>query len=170
MTDTEMSIYEAALRHVYEHPTTFEPGQVWGIAGKSYRFIVLSSPEKSITGKDVRVLPVTNKTYLATHTDVILPKDKVYYSECVVFPYLACNILTDRFDLYFTKLSDGLTKTFIAMDNKPGCIEEIPEGEGWFGDNDPEDSIIVERTEELRDELFEFSRETLALADNSKAL
>ncbi len=67
-----------------------KPGQI-GASPEDYRFVVLSSPEKSATGNDIRVMPISNKTYLATDTDVILPENEVYYSESVVLPFQVTN-------------------------------------------------------------------------------
>lgn len=156
-------LVKKAQSAVDNHPNKIEPGQIWGIAGKDYRFVVLSSPEKSITGKDIRVMPVTNKTYVATDMDVILPEDSVYYSESVVHPFQVTNILCEQLDLFVGQLKEEFTKFLIKTDQK-GELQPLPDYTRT-GDNDPEDPIIFEYNENLKEELFGFAQEVFKEAD-----
>lgn len=156
-------LVKKAQSAVDNHPNKIEPGQIWGIAGKDYRFVVLSSPEKSITGKDIRVMPITNKTYVATDMDIILPEDAVYYSESVVHPFQVTNILCEQLELFVGQLKDEFTKFLIKTDQM-GELQPLPDYTRR-GDNDPNDPIIFEYNENLKEELFGFAREVFNLAD-----
>ncbi len=154
---------EKARAAVYEKPDEIKPGQIWGIAGKEYRLIVLSSPKSSITGKDVRVVPVTHKIHMATETDVILPEDFVYYSESVALPFQVTNIMKERLELYHGELKKEITDFLIKTDNK-GELAPLPNFTRQ-GTNDPYDPIIFEYNENLREELFSFAKEVFEVAD-----
>jgi len=154
---------EKARAAVYEKPDEIKPGQIWGIAGKEYRLIVLSSPKSSITGKDVRVVPVTHKIHMATETDVILPEDFVYYSESVALPFQVTNIMKERLELYHGELKKEITDFLIKTDNK-GELATLPNFTRQ-GTNDPYDPIIFEYNENLREELFRFAKEVFEVAD-----
>jgi len=154
---------EKARAAVYEKPGEIKPGQIWGIAGKDYRFVVLSSPETSITGKDVRVVPVINKIHMATEADVILPEDFVFYSESVLMPFQVTNIMLDKLDLYHGELKKDITDFLIKTDNK-GELAPLPNFTRQ-GSNDPYDPIIFEYSNNLRDELFGFAQEVFLAAD-----
>lgn len=156
-------IMEKARAAVYEKPDEIKPGQIWGIAGKEYRLVVLSSPKTSITGKDVRVVPVTHKIHMATETDVILPEDFVYYSESVVLPFQVTNIMQERLDLFHGELKKEITDFLIKTDNK-GELATLPNFTRQ-GTNDPYDPIIFEYNENLREELFSFAKEVFQVAD-----
>ncbi|MCA0389580.1 MAG: hypothetical protein LCH52_13910 [Bacteroidetes bacterium] len=165
MPDLEQfkKMVEKARAAVYEKPDEIKPGQIWGITGKEYRFVVLSSPEDSITGKDVRVVPVTHKVHMATETDVILPEDFVYYSESVVLPFQVTNIMKERLDLYHGELKKDITDFLLKTDNK-GELATLPNFTRQ-GRNDPYDPIIFEYNENLREELFSFAQEVFHAAD-----
>ncbi len=156
-------LVKKAQKAVDLHPKEIKPGQIWGISGKDYRFVVLSSPEKSITGRDIRVMPVTNKTYVATDMDVILPEDAVYYSESVVLPFQATNIMRDKLDLYLGEIKDEFTKFLIKTDLK-GELQPLPDYTRQ-GNNDPNDPIIFEYNENLKEELFGYAKEVFKIAD-----
>lgn len=165
MPDLEQfkKMVEKARAAVYEKPDEIKPGQIWGIKGKEYRFVVLSSPKNSITGKDVRVVPVTHKVHMATETDVILPEDFVYYSESVVLPFQVTNIMKERLDLYHGELKKDITDFLLKTDNK-GELATLPNFTRQ-GRNDPYDPIIFEYNENLREELFSFAQEVFHAAD-----
>ena len=154
---------EKARATVYEKPDEIKPGQIWGIAGKEYRLVVLSSPKSSITGRDVRVVPVTHKIHMATETDVILPEDFVYYSESVVLPFQVTNIMQERLNLFHGELKKEITDFLIKTDNR-GELATLPNFTRQ-GTNDPYDPIIFEYNENLREELFSFAKEVFEAAD-----
>ncbi|MCC6638626.1 MAG: hypothetical protein IT278_12945 [Ignavibacteriaceae bacterium] len=156
-------LVKKAQTAVDQHPEKIKPGQIWGISGKDYRFVVLSTPEKSITGKDIRVMPITNKTYIATDIDVILPENEVYYSESVVLPFQVTNILYQKLDLYHGEIKDGFIKFLIKTDQKGG-LQPLPDYTR-LGDNDPNDPIIFEFNESLKAELFGYAQEVFKEAD-----
>ncbi len=156
-------LVKKAQTAVDHHPEKIKPGQIWGISGKDYRFVVLSSPEKSATGNDIRVMPISNKTYLATDTDVILPENEVYYSESVVLPFQVTNILRKKLDLYHGEINNEFAKFLIKTDQK-GELQPLPDYTR-LGDNDPNDPIIFEFNESLKAELFGYAQEVFKEAD-----
>lgn len=156
-------LVKKAQTAVDHHPEKIKPGQIWGISGKDYRFVVLSSPEESATGNDIRVMPISNKTYLATDTDVILPENEVYYSESVVLPFQVTNILRKKLDLYHGEINNEFAKFLIKTDQK-GELQPLPDYTR-LGDNDPNDPIIFEFNESLKAELFGYAQEVFKEAD-----
>ena len=161
--DRFMEIVKSARTALDDHPPKIEAGQIWGITDKDYRFIVLTSPEKSMTRKDIRVVPVTREKGLASVEDVIIPDGTVYRASSVVMPFQVTNISTDRLDLFFGTVEQPIVD-FLQETVRSGKLAQLPDGT-YSGEADVFDPVIMKFNSDLKSELLEYAEEVFAMIE-----
>ncbi len=165
--DKFMEIVNSSRAAFDEHPQKIEPGQVWGVAGKDYRFIVISNPEKSKTGKDVRVVPVVREKGLASEEDVIIPGGAVYRASSVVMPFQVTNIMVEKLDVFFGKVDNELAG-FLQATVLSGKLADLPDGT-YFGEADVFAPEILQYNTELKKEFSLYAEEVFQKIDELAA-
>ena len=70
-----------------------KPGDIWSISGFNGHYaLIISKAEQSLTGKDYRILYISNKEYFADKTDVIF-KCNILNKDLVIHPGISSNLL-----------------------------------------------------------------------------
>lgn len=162
--DKFMEIVKSARTALDDHPPKIEAGQIWGITDKDYRFIVLTSPEKSLTGKDIRVVPVTREKGLASVEDVIIPDGAVYRASSVMMPFQVTNISTDRLDLFFGTVEQPIVD-FLQETVRSGKLAQLPDGT-YSGEADVFDPVIMKFNSDLKSELLAYAEEVFVMIEH----
>ncbi len=162
-----MEIVKSSRAAFDQHPQKIEPGQVWGVAEKDYRFIVISNPEKSLTGNDVRVVPVVREIGLASEEDVIIPGGAVYRASSVVMPFQVTNIMINSLDLYFGNVDNELVG-FLQATVLSGKLADLPAG-SYLGEADVLAPEILQYNTALKKEFSLFAEEVFQKIDELAA-
>ena len=147
-----MELVRNARKAIEEHPKTKKPGQIWGISGLDFRFIIV----KVLDG-NLRVVPVRQALIPASSTEFIVPEKTVFNAKSVLNPFLICNILTEYFDLYFGEF-------LIPLDTKGFPVN----GELDYGDIPAADPVILGEWDRIKSITYRLSEEVLEKIDDGK--
>lgn len=133
-------------------------------------FVVLTSPDASITGKDVRVIPLSRLRNYVQNYDLVMT-DKLISSRefnTIAHMHLVTNVMVERLKYFYGKLDDNNFKAIVLADLKDYSFvdqQKILSGDEFrrrhpineYFDEEYESwySIVKSAIDRLRQEVFE---------------
>lgn len=141
-----------------------KPGDIWSISGFNGHYaLIISKAEQSLTGKDYRILYISNKEYFADKTDVIF-KCNILNKDFVIHSGISSNLLnkTHLLSLIDVVPNEVLRAAILADNGKTTDEVGFKYGQGI---NEDIEHIHFAWSETVKFKLRKYKQEVFALAE-----
>lgn len=99
-----------------------ETGQVWKISGLSELAVILSCSDNSLTGKDYRIMVISDKDYYLKPFDLPFSDDALSFVNGIAHTHLTGNVSRERLTLLKGVLSDKTIVSILKADTDKSVL------------------------------------------------